>query len=315
MPGADNKRDIEDFPDECPECHGKPKRDEVGDLVCDKCGLVLENAIDTGRGYWSVDSDNASRLREGPPASIMRHDKNLPTEIGYDKRDAMGNRFPSREVSSIERMRKMNKRIRIANSRERNLAYALLEMDKVASHVSVSKNIKERAAVLYRECLDKGLMKGRTIEGLVGACLYASCRLYGVPRTLDEIVKYIPRTGRKELGRMYRLVSRELNLEYKPPNPSDYIERFSSSLGLESIVISKAREIIILAEEKQLLSGRVPTGLTAAAIYAACVICHVEKTQREISEVCGVTEVTIRNRFREMVDELGMPELANARNR
>jgi len=301
------KRTVEDdYPMECPECGGLPKKDDVGDLVCDKCGLVLEDAIDLGKDYRVYEPEHMGRSREGPPKTPLRHDGNLPTEIGRDNRDAHGNPFPSRQRGDINRMRWTAKRNRMNSSYDRNLAYALQEMEKVASHCEIPRNIKERAAVLYRKCLDKGLMRGRTIEGLIGACIYAACREYNVPRTLDEIVIHVPRTGRKELGRIYRLVTRELDLKKRPSTPFDYVDRFCSALKLNVDVIHTVKDILDRADEKRLLSGRVPTGVAAAAIYAACILKKQMRTQREISDVCGVTEVTIRNRYREIVDELGL---------
>lgn len=295
---------VDDYPDICPECGGAPKKDEKGDLVCERCGLVVLNALDTGRDYRVFDDGDTNRIHEGPPATVMRHDRNLPTEIGFDRRDAHGKPFPSSEISSINRMRRTHRRARIQNSQERNLVFALLELDKIASHLDLPEVIRQRGAVLYRKCLDKGMMRGRTIESVVGGCIYVACKEQGVPRTLDEVVKYVPRTGRKELGRVTRLIGRALGLKTRLPMPVDYVDRFATSLDVPSECISLAKKLLVEAEEKGLVSGRVPTGIAAASIYLACVRLKIARTQREISDVCGVTEVTIRNRYRELKEYL-----------
>ncbi len=145
----------------------------------------------------------------------------------------------------------------------------------------------------------------RSIEGVAAASLYAACRQCGVPRTLDEIGQ-ASRTGRKEIGRTYRFMVRELKMKIMPTGPEDYISRFCSGLGLDAEVEAKAYELIKAAQEKELTSGRGPTGIAASIIYIASVLCGKRRTQREVAEVAGVTEVTIRNRYKELIQNLNI---------
>jgi len=124
-----------------------------------------------------------------------------------------------------------------------------------------------------------------------------------VPRTLDEISN-IAHKSRKEIGRTYRYVSRELGLKLLPTSPEDYISRFCSELKLSSDVQTKTLEILKEAVRRELTSGRGPTGIAAASLYIASVLCGERKTQREVAEVAGVTEVTIRNRYKELAEKL-----------
>ena len=137
------------------------------------------------------------------------------------------------------------------------------------------------------------------------AALYAACRQEGIPRSLDEVAE-VARVERKEIGRTYRYVSQELGLEMEPVDPKQYVPRFCSELELSEEVKAKAEEIIETTAEQGLLSGKSPTGYAAAAIYAASLLCNEKKTQREVAEVAQVTEVTIRNRYQEQIEAMGL---------
>ncbi|MDP6905917.1 MAG: transcription initiation factor IIB [Candidatus Thermoplasmatota archaeon] len=293
----------------CPECNSRNlERDETrGELVCQDCGLVLEdNVIDQG-AEWRVFSPEQGdqRARTGAPMTVMLHDKGLSTDIDWQNKDYSGKTINSRYRSQFYRMRKWQKRSRVSNATERNLAMALAELDRMASRLELPKSVREAAAVNYKKAVEKRLIRGRSIEGVAAASLYAACRQCGVPRTLDEIGQ-ASRTGRKEIGRTYRFMVRELKMKIMPTGPEDYISRFCSGLGLDAEVEAKAYELIKAAQEKELTSGRGPTGIAASIIYIASVLCGKRRTQREVAEVAGVTEVTIRNRYKELIQNLNI---------
>ncbi|MDO9324275.1 MAG: transcription initiation factor IIB, partial [Methanoregula sp.] len=155
------------------------------------------------------------------------------------------------------------------------------------------------------DAVDKNLIRGRSIEGVAAAALYAACRQCSVPRTLDEIAE-VSRVSRKEIGRTFRFISRELSLKLLPTSPTDYVPRFCSGLTLKGEVQSRTIEILRLATEHELTSGKGPTGVAAAAIYIASILGGERRTQREVAEVAGVTEVTIRNRYKELAEKLNI---------
>jgi len=165
--------------------------------------------------------------------------------------------------------------------------------------------VRETAALIYRKAVNKNLIRGRSIEGVVAASLYGACRQCSVPRTLDEIAS-TSRVGRKEIGRTYRFMTRELRLKLMPTSPEDYISRFCSELKLSGEVQTKTMEILKQANDKELTSGRGPTGVAAAAIYIASILSNERRTQREVADKAGVTEVTIRNRYKELTEKLGI---------
>ncbi len=291
----------------CPECGSKSlsKDYERAEVTCNECGLVIDEKImDMGPEWRAFDYEQrVKRSRVGAPMTYTIHDKGLSTVIDWRNKDSYGKDITPRKRAQIYRLRKWQQRIRVSNATERNLAFALTELDRVASRLTLPRNVRETAAVVYRKAVEKGLIRGRSIEGVSAASLYAACRQCKVPRTLDEIAESA-KLNRKEIGRTYRFVARELNISLKPTTPVDYVDRFGSELGLSGEVRSKAIEILKKAMDQELTSGRGPTGVSAAAIYIASVLLGERRTQREVADVAGVTEVTIRNRYKELAERL-----------
>ena len=293
----------------CPKCGSTNlSRDySRGELICNDCGLVIEeDFIDHGPEWRAFDSDQREkRARTGAPMTYTIHDKGLSTMIGWKNRDSYGKSIPTRNRAQLYRLRKWQRRIRIADSIEKNLAFALSELDRMASGMGLPRNVRETAAMIYRKAVLKNLIRGRSMEGVSAAALYAACRQCNVPRTLNEIAGS-SRVSRKEIGRTYRFITRELGLKLMPTSPQDYISRFCSELKLSGDVKVKTLEILKKAADKELSSGRGPTGIAAASIYIASVLCGERRTQREIAETAGVTEVTIRNRYKEIAGKLDL---------
>jgi transcription initiation factor TFIIB len=300
------KRKIEELV-QCPECRSNQLSKDYSraELVCNNCGLVLdESLIDQGPEWRAYDSEQQEkRARTGAPMTFTIHDKGLSTTIGWKNRDSYGKAIPPRTSGQIYRLRKWQRRIRISNSTERNLAAALSELDRIASGMGLPRTVRETAAMIYRKAALKNLVRGRTVDGVATTTLYAACRQCNVPRSLDEIVPY-SKISRKEIGRTYRFISRELKLKLLPTSPEDYISRFCSELKFSGNVRAKTEEILKEAEHRELTIGRGPTGMAAASLYIACVLCGERRTQEEIANVTGVTAVTIRNRYKELAKNL-----------
>jgi len=291
----------------CPECKSTHlSRDfSRAELVCEDCGLVIDDDfIDHGPEWRAFDSDQREkRARTGAPMTYTIHDKGLSTMISWQNRDSYGKCIPTRNRAQLYRLRKWQRRVRISGATERTLAIALSGLDRLASSMSLPRTVRETAAMIFRKAALKKLVRGRSIEGVTAASLYAACRQCNVPRTLDEISN-TARISRKEIGRTYRYISRELELKLMPTSPQDYIPRFCSALNLSADVQAKTLEILQEATRRELTSGRGPTGIAAASIYIASVLCGERRTQREVAETAGVTEVTIRNRYKELAEKL-----------
>ena len=217
----------------CPECGSRHiVRDyERAELVCEDCGLVLDdNFIDQGAEWRAFDSEQSDkRARTGSAMTFTIHDKGLSTEISWKNKDSYGKSIPTRNRAQMYRLRKWQKRVRVSNATERNLAAALSELERLSSAMGLPRNVRETAALIYRKAVQKNLIRGRSIEGVVASSVYAACRQCGVPRTLDEVSDY-SRIKRKEIGRTYRFMTRELKLKLLPTKPQDYIQRFCSEL-------------------------------------------------------------------------------------
>lgn len=233
------------------------------------------------------------------------HDKGLSTKIDWRNRDSRGKSLSPERRSRMYRLRKWQRRIRVSDATERNLAFALSEMDRMSSQLGLPRSVREVAAMVYRDAVENSLIRGRSIEGVASAALYAGCRETQMPRTLEEITE-VSRVDKKEIGRSYRFITRELDIHLPPTDPSNYVARFGSELDVSGEVRTKAIELIKKAQENKLTSGRGPTGIAAAAIYIATIMAGERRTQREVAEVAHVTEVTVRNRYKELAEELDL---------
>jgi len=294
----------------CPECGGHLVTDAThGETVCTDCGLVVdEDSIDRGpewRAFDSAERDKKSRV--GAPTTNLMHDKGLSTNIGWQNKDAYGKALSSRQREQMQRLRTWNERFRTRDSKERNLKQALGEIDRMASALGLPENVRETASVIYRRALSEDLLPGRSIEGVATAALYAAARQAGTPRSLDEIER-VSRVDKMELTRTYRYVVRELKLEVEPADPEQYVPRFASELDLSDEAERQARQLLRNAKAAAIHSGKSPVGLAAAAVYAAALLTNEKVTQSEVSDVADVSEVTIRNRYKELLeaDDAGM---------
>lgn len=283
------------------------KRTSDGELIHEPTGMIVdEDNIDRGPEWRAFNhQERQEKSRVGAPTTNTMHDKGLTTTIDWKDKDAYGRNIGAKKRSQMNRLRRWQERIRTKDAGERNLQFALSEIDRMSSALDLPDNVREVASVLYRRALDEDLIRGRSIEGVATACLYAGCRQESLPRSLEE-VQDISRVERKEIGRTYRYVSKALGLEMEPVDPKQYVSRYCSELDLSEKVKTKAMEIINVTSKKGLLSGKSPTGYAAAAIYAAALLCNEKRTQREVAEVAQVTEVTIRNRYQEQIEAMDL---------
>lgn len=293
----------------CPNCGSTNIiKDYVrGETTCSECGLVIDNTmIDTGPEWRAfTPEEKRDRARTGSPLTLRMPDRGLSTTISKSDRDAYGRKISPRRRAQIYRIRKWQVRTRVTNSEDRNLAQAMPELNRIASQIGVPREIRETAAYIYRRALENGLVRGRSIESMVAASVYLACREHKVPRPLDEI-EHTAKVNRKELAHCIRLILRGLQLKTPRPNAADFIPRFATELKLSTKTRTKALEIIEKAKQLGITGGKDPTGLAAAALYIAGILTGERRAQREIAEVAHVTEVTIRNRYKELVKKLGL---------
>jgi len=290
----------------CPECKSKNLVwDRAhGEIRCKSCGFVIEEGlIDFGQEWREFDYEQIeSRRRVGSPLTFTRHDKGLGTKIGKT-----GDLYKLKTGERRKYYRLKKWQTRISTAIERNLKFALAELRRVASFLSIPKIAEEEAARIYRMAAERGLVRGRSMESVVAGALYAACRRHGVPRTLDEISQAFP-LDKKEIGKTYRFICRELKIRILPTSPTDYIHRFSGELKLSPKTVSRAIDILKEASKKEITSGKGPVGMAAASLYVAALLEGERRTQREVADVAGVTEVTIRNRYKELLEKLKLED-------
>jgi transcription initiation factor TFIIB len=268
----------------------------TGEMFCRNCGYVVAEKIEeTGPEWRAFSNDESDRSRVGAGTSLTLHDMGLSTIIGVADKDATGKPLSASMKSSIGRLRTWDSRTQAHSSADRNLRQALSELGKMKDKIGLADSVIEKAAYIYRKAMEKKLVRGRSIHGLVAACLYAACRNTETPRTLDDIAESI-NVRRKDVARCYRLIYKELELKMPVADPTKGISRIASTANLSERTKRKAIEILNKAKKIGAVAGKDPMGLAAAALYLACISNGEVRSQKDISVAAGVTEVTIRNR-------------------
>ena len=283
---------------ECSECGSKRLIYDYdkAEIFCQDCGMVIEqNIVDLGPEWHSFNSEQLlKKARTGPSMTYRIHDKGLSTATPVNK--IPGLHLPGKWKSSSQ------------DPKEKTFTSALIEIGRIATALNLPDGIKEDASLLFRKFLKKKtkFLVGRGVEAIAAALVYISCRQCGVPRTLEEM-RDVSRVGQKKIKQAYFYLLREFNLKVPPASPIDFVPRFCSKLNLSGKTREKAIEIIKKAKAAGLTNGRRPMGIVAAAIYIAAETHNEKCTQKDVSNVCGVTEPTIRNKRDEI--ETAIPEI------
>jgi transcription initiation factor TFIIB len=295
--------------DKCPECISKNLVHDydTGETICGDCGLVLYNQMLDKGPEWRAFTmeEKASRSRVGMPTSYSIHDKGLSTTISQIDRDAFGKKLPLSTRLQMWRLRKWQIRSRVHSSVDRNLAQAMSELERLSSKVSLSPSIREKAALIYRKALDKGLVRGRSINSIAAAALYAACRKSGSPRSLRDIAE-ASLVDKKDVARCYRLLLQELDFHMPIANSLTYVSKIAEKTGVTGKTQGAAIAILGEARRRRFAAGKDPTGMAAAALYIACLQNHEKITQKDIAEAAGVTEVTVRNRYKSLKRQMNL---------
>jgi transcription initiation factor TFIIB len=289
----------------CPECGNSDLyiNEEKGEIICKACGLVIEDKlIDFGQEWRDFNDSSESSRRGGAPLTYTQADKGLGTQVGISA-DLSG--LSGKDRQKFYRLQQWQRRVSTAI--ERNLRMALTEIKRISSNLNLSDSIEEEAARIYTMAVQKGLVRGRSMEQVVAGTMYITCKRNDSPRTLEEISE-VTGLDKKEVAKNSRFVARQLNIKVLPVSPVTYIARFASELQISAATQTKAVKLIEKAQKVGLTSGKSPKGIAAASIYVSSLLNAERKTQSKISEISGVTEVTIRNRYKELVEALDLEE-------
>lgn len=282
----------------CPECGMKRLfwNKEKGEVICRSCGYVIEDKmVDMGQDWRDFDSESGeSKRRSGAPVTYLQ--PGLSTEIG-SKADLM----KVGHKNKFYRLRLWQKRT--ANSIEQNLNHALSELKKVSSFLKLNSHVEEEAARVYTQALQKGLIKGRGVERMVAGAIFAACKIFESPKTLHEIAE-ASAVDEKDIVKSYKFLIRMLKIKVMPVNPISFIAKFGSELNLSQKTQTKAVRFIEKAMKQGITSGKSPNSIAAAALYVASLLNKERRTQLKFAETAKITEVTLRNRFNELIKQL-----------
>jgi len=290
----------------CPECGSdKVVKDlGMGEFVCSNCGLVIGEDIADQGAEWRAftPEERKTKVRAGTPIKYSHFDKGLSTVIRVGK-DAFGRPLSPKVKREMWRLKRWQMRSKIHASKSRNLMKAMNELQRLSDVLNTPSSIQEMAAVVYRKALNEGLVRGRSIKGMMAAALYSAYRFTKNPRTLKEITE-ASFQDIKGVSRNYRLIVRRLDMKMPIDKPLDYITKIAEKAGVSSDVEGLALRLLIEAKKKYATAGKDPSGLAAAILYIAAKLLKEKVTQSQLAKAANVTEVTIRNRKRELVKTL-----------
>lgn len=285
----------------CPECgdaklmHLKDK----GEVVCRSCGLVLEEKmVDFGQEWTEHDNNDESKRRAGAPLTYTQHDQGLGTEIGNNS-----DLYKLNNKDKFKRLIKWQRRVSTAI--ERNLQLALSELKRISSYLKLAPSVEEESARIYTLAVQRGLVKGRGLEHIVAGAVYIASRINDCSLTMDDICN-ASGIDKKTLGKNYRFILRKLDIKLMPADPVNYVYKYASELELSPVTQTKALKLIDKIKNNGLNSGKSPKAIAAGAIYLAAIINGEKRTQEKVAMVSNVTEVTIRNRYKEFSTKLGL---------
>jgi transcription initiation factor TFIIB len=273
-----------------------------GEIICSGCGMVLsdkiEDTIHPERRMFTFEEADKN-ARTGAPSSLARHDMGLSTIIGRENKDASGQKIDTAMRSQIERLRAWDFRTRVRTSEDRNFMKAFGQLERLKEKLGLSDTTVEKAAYTYRKVQERGLIRGRTIDSMLAAAVYSACREMETPRTIKDIAAK-SNVKRKDVARSYRLLILELGVRIPVVNPMKCVARVANKLNISEKTKHQAFNMMEEVVNKKITAGKEPMGLAATVLYASSIKTDEKIPQKNIAAASGVTEVTIRNRFKDL---------------
>jgi transcription initiation factor TFIIB len=280
---------------------------ESGEVICSNCGMVMVEAISENRSEWrAFKTEEANqRSRTGTPTSLARHDMGLATIIGRTDKDASGRGLDASMRSTMERLRTWDSRIQVYSPADRNLRQAFGMLERVKDKLGLSATIIEKTAYIYRKAQERGLVRGRTIRSVMAAAIYITCREMAMSRTLNDVA-FLNNIKRKELARTIRLLILELDIKIPILDPIKCVVRVANKVNLSEKTKRQAMDIMHNVTKSGISAGKDPMGLAGSVLYLSSKNSGENITQMDIAEAAGVTEVTIRNRFKDLRNRIDL---------
>jgi transcription initiation factor TFIIB len=289
----------------CTVCYGEKTvtDDSTGEVICRKCGIVVAEDIEVSSGKRAFSKEEfESRSQTGAPTSLARHDMGLSTIIGRIDKDASGRRINADMRAIMDRLRTWDYRTQAGTPTDRNLMFASNEFDKLKHKLALTDAVIEKAAYIYRKAQQRRLVRGRTMVSLVAASLYAACREHDMQRTLKDIAD-ASNIKVKDLSRSYRLLLNEFDLKIPLADPVRSVTKIANRLGFSERTARDASRAMEEIKQQGGSAGKDPMGLAAATLYLMCIKNNEMVSQKSLAYAAGVTEVTIRNRSKELKEK------------
>jgi transcription initiation factor TFIIB len=276
---------------------------DSGEIVCSKCGIVISDKIQENREVSRTffDAEQVKdRRRTGMPTSLAQADMGLSTVISSHK-DAGGYEIEPSMASTMHRLRTWH--FRTQASSDRNLSFAFNELRTLKDKLGLPDAIIEKTAYIYRKARQRELARGRSVSALLAAAIYVACRQMGVPRTLDEIAA-ISNIKRKSIAKCYRQIIFELDLKLPIVDNTKCIARVADRVSISERTKHRAISLMNDLVRSGLSAGKDPMVLAATVVYASCIGTSEQKSQIDVAKAADVTDVTIRNRFKDLKNRL-----------
>ena len=294
----------------CPECKSTLVDDiQNGEIICSGCGVVVDDQMaDFGPENTSSNLEDKMRLaRATGQTTYSQHDLGITTDISISTKDFSGKPINHNMANQMQHLRKWQQRIRVSNPRERRLANVLVKMGDACNGLNLPRNVLETASIIYRNLDGHVEVKGKSVASITAATIYMACKQCDVVRSLEEICRGICATKdvkskTKLAAKYYRNMVMEMGQKTAPVVTMDkYISMIANKTHTEVRVARLALEIAEKTKNNTLADGKAPNGIAAAYLYVSSVLLGQNVLQRDVSSVANVTEVTIRNRCKEIL--------------
>jgi len=295
----------------CPECKATVVDDiQNGERICSSCGIVVaEQMVDYGPETKGANLEDKMRLaRASGRVTLAQHDMGIATEISMGSTDFSGKKINSSVSNQMQNLRKWQQRVRVTSPRERRLTSVLGKITETCENCNLSKNVAETASMIYRSLDGNNIeVKGKSIVSMTIAVVYMACKQCDVVRSLKEICKEVcapkdEKAKSKLAAKYYRNLVLEIGHVITPTVTMDkYISKIANLSKTDGRVERLALEIAEKTQVHQVTDGKVPNGIAAAYLYIGSILLGQTILQKDVSLVSGITEVTIRNRVKEIL--------------
>ncbi len=294
----------------CPECKSSLIDDtQCGEIVCSSCGIVVvQQTIDYGaEALRNTYEDKMDLARATGKTTYSQHDFGINTLIAPGSKDFSGKSIASETATSMRNLREWQKRVRVTTNSDRRLVSVLSKLGDACKQMELPDNVLETASKIYRE-LDNDTVKGSHIDSMTIATVYLACQRCDIVRSLEDVCRSIcePSAVKKKTklaAKYYR--NMRLNMETDPTNTpitmSRYIAQISNITKTDTRVERLALELAAKTADGRFADGKTPKGVASAYLYVASILKGQNVLQRDVSSVAHVTEVTIRNRCKDLL--------------